>query len=117
MNHENYSKEIEILKEELLKKKTDFINVSELAERLIQLDNEYNNESWNLLQILTNIKLSIPVEERKMTSNDRSLNYVYYLEDEDFHEYVEKFRIQNKMSIKQACNQLIVTLVRESYSK
>ena len=41
------------------------IPISELVERFIDVDKEFNGESWNIRQILTNIDMIIPVEDRK----------------------------------------------------
>jgi hypothetical protein len=39
--------------------------LSDLVERFIDVDKEFNGESWNILQILSNIDIIIPVEDRK----------------------------------------------------
>ena len=41
------------------------VPISDLVERFIDVDKEFNGESWNILQILTNINMIIPVEDRK----------------------------------------------------
>lgn len=43
------------------------IPIKDLVERLIDIDKEFNGESWNIRQILGNIDMIIPVEDR---SND-----------------------------------------------
>ena len=45
------------------------IPISELVERLIEVDKEYNGQPWNIKQILTNIDMIIPVEDRKEEDN------------------------------------------------
>lgn len=41
------------------------IPISDLVERFIKIDKEYNGELWNIRQILSNINIIIPVEDRK----------------------------------------------------
>lgn len=41
------------------------IPIKELVERFVEIDKEYNNEDWNIMQILTNIDIIIPIEDRK----------------------------------------------------
>ena len=43
------------------------IPIKDLVERFIGIDKEFNGESWNIQQILKNIDMIIPVEDR---SND-----------------------------------------------
>lgn len=33
------------------------IQVRDLVERFVEVDKEYNNSDWNILQILTNIRM------------------------------------------------------------
>ena len=45
--------------------KTDkTVPIKELVKRFIEIDKEYNGESWNIKQILANIDIIIPVEDR-----------------------------------------------------
>ena len=45
--------------------KTDkTVPIKELVERFIEIDKEYNGELWNIKQILANINIIIPVEDR-----------------------------------------------------
>ena len=45
--------------------KTDkTVSIKELVERFIEIDKEYNGEPWNIKQILANINIIIPVEDR-----------------------------------------------------
>ena len=41
------------------------IPIKDLVERFIDIDKEFNGESWNIQQILTNIDMIIPVEDRE----------------------------------------------------
>ena len=41
------------------------IPVAELVERMVEIDKEFNGQPWNILQILTNIDMIIPLEDRK----------------------------------------------------
>ena len=40
------------------------IPIKELVKRFIEIDKEYNGESWNIKQILANIDIIIPIEDR-----------------------------------------------------
>ncbi len=40
------------------------IPIKELVERFIDVDKYYNGEPWNIRQILANINIIIPVEDR-----------------------------------------------------
>ena len=40
------------------------IPIKELVKRFIEIDKEYNGETWNIKQILANIDIIIPVEDR-----------------------------------------------------
>ena len=45
--------------------KTDkTVPIKELVKRFIEIDKEYNGEPWNIKQILANINMIIPVEDR-----------------------------------------------------
>lgn len=39
-----------------------YIPLQDLVERFVEIDEEYNGEPWNLLQILANISLLVPVD-------------------------------------------------------
>ena len=54
-------KETKDLLEEL-KQSSGYISISELAKRFEKIDMLYNHDYWNLIQILTNINLMIPIE-------------------------------------------------------
>ena len=41
------------------------VPISELVERFIGVDKEFEAIPWNILQILANINMIIPVEDRK----------------------------------------------------
>lgn len=41
------------------------IPIKDLVERFICVDKEFNGEPWNIRQILTNLDLIIPVEDRE----------------------------------------------------
>lgn len=67
----NYLKSLEIYKNENLFYEEQMMNsnktipIRDLVERFIEIDKEYENQPWNILQILTNINMIIPVEDRK----------------------------------------------------
>lgn len=41
------------------------VPIRDLVERFIEIDKEFNGEPWNILQILKNINMIIPLEDRK----------------------------------------------------
>ena len=41
------------------------VSISDLVERFIGIDKEFEGRPWNILQILANINMIIPVEDRK----------------------------------------------------
>lgn len=41
------------------------VSIKDLAEHFIETDNEFGNEPWNIRQILSNIRIIVPVEDRK----------------------------------------------------
>lgn len=41
------------------------VPISDLIERFIEIDKEFEGRLWNILQILTNINMIVPVEDRK----------------------------------------------------
>lgn len=41
------------------------IPISDLVERFIKIDSTYNGELWNIRQILSNINMIVPIEDRK----------------------------------------------------
>ena len=42
------------------------IPIAELVERIVEIDKVFHNRSWNILQILTNINMIVPLEDRKI---------------------------------------------------
>lgn len=41
------------------------VPINELAERFIKIDKEFSGRPWNILQILSQINMIVPVEDRK----------------------------------------------------
>lgn len=41
------------------------VPIRDLVERFVGVDKEFNGEHWNIMQILKNIDMVIPVEDRK----------------------------------------------------
>lgn len=41
------------------------IPIAELVERVVEIDKVFHNRPWNILQILTNINMIVPMEDRK----------------------------------------------------
>lgn len=65
-----YKKEPTFYEEEMINSNKT-IPISELVERFIEIDKEYKNQSWNILQILSNINMIIPIEDRRNSKNDK----------------------------------------------
>lgn len=67
----DYLKSLKIYENETLFYEEKMINsnktipIKDLVERFIEIDKEYDNQSWNILQILKNIDMIIPIEDRK----------------------------------------------------
>lgn len=40
------------------------VPIRELVKRFIEIDKEFNGKSWNILQILRNIDMVVPLEDR-----------------------------------------------------
>ena len=57
-----YEKDLNELKEQILKEGNTLVSKRDLVERFCEIDKEYNGESWNLLQILANINVLIGEE-------------------------------------------------------
>lgn len=59
---EEYEKDLNELKEQIFKEGNTLISKKDLLERFVEIDNEYKNSHWNLLQILANIDTLIGKE-------------------------------------------------------
>lgn len=55
----NYEKDLNELKEQILKDGDTLLTKRDLLERFCEMDKEYNGEPWNLLQILANINILV----------------------------------------------------------
>lgn len=47
------------------------IPIRDLVERFIRIDREFEGEHWNIRQILSNIDIIIPVEDRNKYSSEK----------------------------------------------
>lgn len=63
-NHDAYEDDSLFYELKMLKSKKT-IPIGELVERFIEVDKYFNGQYWNLKQILTNINLIIPLEDRE----------------------------------------------------
>lgn len=80
-----YEKDLNELKEQILKEGNTLVAKKDLLERFCEIDKEYNGESWNLLQILANINVLIgeepstqtwiPITYRKPTQEEKDDYY------------------------------------------
>ena len=61
-NNKEYEKDLNKLKERILKDGDTLLTKRDLLERFCEVDKEYNGSPWNLLQILTNINILIGEE-------------------------------------------------------
>ena len=68
-----YEKELNHLKERILKDGDTLVSKRDLLERFCEIDKEYNGESWNLLQILANINVLIGEEPCEDTISKASV--------------------------------------------
>ena len=62
--HKAYKKEEDLYYEKRMMETDKTIPISELVERFIEVDKEFRGEPWNILQILANINIIVPVEDR-----------------------------------------------------
>lgn len=86
-----YEKDINELKEHILKEGNTLISKRDLLERFCEIDEEYNGEPWNLLQILSNINILvgeepstqtwIPITYRKPTQEEKDDYYAQHGEE------------------------------------
>ena len=60
-----YEKDLNELKEQILKEGNVLVTKRDLLERFCEMDKEYNGEPWNLLQILSNIDVLVGEEPSK----------------------------------------------------
>lgn len=57
--------DVDMFYENRMMKTDKTIPIKELVERVVEIDKEYDNEPWNIRQILTNIDIIVPLEDRK----------------------------------------------------
>lgn len=60
-----YNDIIDLLYVENMLNDNKTIPIAELVERMVEIDKEFNGQPWNILQILMNIDMIIPLENRK----------------------------------------------------
>ena len=65
-----YEKDLNELKEQILKEGNTLLTKRDLLERFCKIDKEYNGSSWNLLQILANINILIGIESQESEENE-----------------------------------------------
>lgn len=51
--------------EKIMMETNKTIPIKELVERFIEIDSKYKGQPWNIMQIITNIDMIVPVEDRK----------------------------------------------------
>ena len=57
--------DVDMFYEKKMIKSNKTISIRDLVERIISIDKEFNGEPWNIRQILTNIDMVIPVENKE----------------------------------------------------
>ena len=60
--NEEYEKDLNEMKEQILKEGDTLLTKRDLLERFCEIDKEYHGGAWNLLQILANINILIGQE-------------------------------------------------------
>lgn len=86
-----YEKDLNDLKEQILKEGNTLVFKRDLLERFCEIDKEYNGSPWNLLQILSNINILIgeepstqtwiPITYRKPTQEEKDDYYAQHSEE------------------------------------
>lgn len=61
-----YNDIIDLLYVENMLNDNKTIPIAELVERIVEIDKVFHNRFWNILQILTNINMIVPLEDRKI---------------------------------------------------
>ena len=95
MTKEEYEKDFNELKEQILKEGNTVLTKRDLLERFCEIDKEYNGSSWNLLQILANINILIgeePCEDsisRSQALSDYADWYGYGYRDNTFYKLLK----------------------------
>jgi hypothetical protein len=79
----NYEIDLNDLKEQILKEGNTLVSKRDLLERFCDMDEEYNGEPWNLLQILANINILVGEEPSEDCVSRKKLDKALY---ERFHE-------------------------------
>lgn len=76
MNNKEYEKDLNHLKERILKDGDTLVSKRDLLERFCEVDEAYNSDPWNLLQILTNINILIGQEPCEKAVNEEAVKNV-----------------------------------------
>lgn len=86
-----YEKDLNKLKEQILKEGDTVLTKRDLLERFCEIDKKYNGSPWNLLQILSNINILIgvepsaqkwiPITYRKSTQEEKDDYYAQHGEE------------------------------------
>lgn len=59
MNKEEYEEELKDRISKYIEDESLYINKADLVRRFVEVDEYYNHEPWNLMQILTNINMIV----------------------------------------------------------
>ncbi len=90
-----YEKDLNELKEQILKEGNTLLTKKDLLERFCEIDKEYKGRHWNLLQILANINILIGVEpcedciSRAQALSDYADWYGYGYRDNAFYKHLK----------------------------
>lgn len=90
----NYEKDLDELKEQIIKDGDTLVSKRDLLERFCEMDKEYNGSSWNLLQILANIDALIGAEPcgdvvSRQVVKEKMIKYGFLSPDMTVEEFVE----------------------------
>lgn len=85
MKDTEYNKDLNELKEQILKEGNTLVSKRDLLKRFDEIDKEYEGRPWNLLQILANINILIGQEPCKDAISKKALHKALYdhFHDED----------------------------------
>lgn len=59
MNKEEYKEELKDMIADYTEDESLYINKADLVRRFVSVDEEYNHEPWNLMQILANVNMIV----------------------------------------------------------
>lgn len=61
---ELYESDYDLKRVEQMLEENKSISIKDLVERFIDVDEFFHGEPWNIMQILTNVNIIIPIEDK-----------------------------------------------------